>query len=366
MADSLLGQLSELATPEVLGQISKMTGVDTSSLSKGLGAAGATTLGSMAGSASTGDGLSSLMDMVTKAGAASGGSSGGGGSTDALGGVLDSVMGGGSGGGTNALLGSLMGSVTGGGGSGAASTTGITNSLMGNGINAISGTLTKTLGFNVKPMLTMVAPVLLGFVTKAVKSGNLDADGLKSMLTDQSKAFMDDPANAETAKLVTSALDAGTQGAALEAKYSEAGWNVIKSAPVAAVALVTSASPSKGGGAAAELTAASGAIAQAAGKADPVSLLNVAFGADGAISQEEIDGILQNAAKAEPTALIKAAVEQVSQGNPGELAAYKAMILSAATAAAEATKEGGFLGIGGKQVSPQEQAVLDQLKSTLG
>ncbi len=359
--DSLLGQLSQLATPEVLYQISKMTGVDTASISKGLGATSATALGSMAQSASTGDGLSSLMDMVTKAGSASGGSGGSGG-TDALSGVLDSVTGGG--GGTNALLGSLMGSVT--GGSGAASTSGITNSLMGNGINAISGTLTKSLGFNVKPMLTMVAPVLLGFVTKAVKSGNLDANGLKSMLTDQSKAFLDDPANADAAKLVTSALDAGKQGTALEAKYTEAGWNVIKSAPVAAVALVTAASPSKGGGAAAELSAASGAIAQAAGKADPVSLLNVAFGVDGAISQEEIDGILQNAAKAEPTALIKAAVEQVSQGNPGEVAAYKATILSAATAAAEATKEGGFLGIGGKQVSPEEQAVLDKLKTTLG
>jgi hypothetical protein len=274
MADSLLGQLSELATPQVLDQISKMTGVDTASLSKGLGATGATTLGSMAQSASTGDGLSSLMDMVTKAGSSSDGSSGGGG-TDALGGVLDSVMGG-AGGSTNALLGSLMSSVT--GGSGAASTSGMTNSLMGNGINAISGTLSKALGFNVKPMLTMVAPVLLGFVTKAVKGGNLDANGLKSMLTDQSKAFMDDPANADAAKLVTSALDAGKQGAALEAKYTEAGWNVVKSAPVAAVAMVTSASPSKGGGAAAELSAASGAIAQAADKADPVSLLNVAFG----------------------------------------------------------------------------------------
>lgn len=57
MADSLLGTLSELATPEVLGQISKMMGVDASSLGKGLGAIGATALGSMANSASTGDGL---------------------------------------------------------------------------------------------------------------------------------------------------------------------------------------------------------------------------------------------------------------------------------------------------------------------
>ena len=47
MAAGLLGQLSELATPQVLDQISKMTGVDTNLLSQGMGAAGATTLGSM-------------------------------------------------------------------------------------------------------------------------------------------------------------------------------------------------------------------------------------------------------------------------------------------------------------------------------
>ncbi len=40
MADSLLGQLSELATPQVLDQISKMTGVDTQSAESGHGRGG--------------------------------------------------------------------------------------------------------------------------------------------------------------------------------------------------------------------------------------------------------------------------------------------------------------------------------------
>lgn len=61
MADSLLGQLSELATPQVLDQISKMTGVDTSMLSKGLGAAGATSLGSMASSAGSAEDRKSVV-----------------------------------------------------------------------------------------------------------------------------------------------------------------------------------------------------------------------------------------------------------------------------------------------------------------
>lgn len=352
MATSLLGQLSELATPQVLDQVSKMTGVDTSLLSKGMGAAGATALGSMANSAGSADGLSSLFDMVSGAGATTSGA-------NAAGGLLDSVLGGG--GDTNPLIGNLMNSVLGGSGAGAASS--MTDSVMGGGINAISGTLSKALGFNVAPMLTMVAPALIGMVTKAVKGGNMDANGLQSMLTSQVDEFTNDPANAETAKLVSSALDAGKKGVAVRDTYTEAGWNAIKGAPLAAMAMVAAASPSKGTGAAAEFAAAAGAISQAASDANPASLLNMAF--SGGPSQDEIDAIVGRIDVANPLELIKTGISQVSQGSPDEVAAYKATILNAAQATAEASKEGGFLGIGGTQVSVEEQAVLDKIKAAL-
>lgn len=362
MAESLLGQLGSLATPQVLDQVSKMTGVDTGLLSKGLGAAGATALGSMANTANTADGLSGLMDMVNKAGAntSSAAALGEGG----LGSIMNSVLGsaGGAGGaGTNALLGGLLGSVLGGGSGGLGG--GITNSILGTGINAISGTLSKSLGFNVGPLLMMAAPALLGMVTKAVKGGNLDANGLKTMLTDQAAAFNADPANAATAKLVGQALDAGKESAANQAKYTSAGAAAIKAAPLAAMAMVTAASPSSGGGAAAELAAAAGAISDAAGKSSTTSLINGIFG--GGVSQEDMEGAINRLGSADPIAVIKAGVDQVAQGNPGELAAYKSMILSTATAAAEASKEGGFLGMGGQQVSDAEQAVLDNLRKVL-
>ncbi|MEZ4531990.1 MAG: DUF937 domain-containing protein [Thermomicrobiales bacterium] len=353
MADSLLGQLSELATPQVLDQISKMTGVDTNLLSQGLGATGATALGSMASSAGSADGLSSLFDMVSKVPDAAA-------SSDSGSGMLGSLLGGG-GGDTNPLIGNLMNSVL--GGSGAASASSITDSIMGGGINAISGTLSKALGFNVAPMLTMVAPALVGMVTKAVQGGNMDANGLKDMLTSQVDAFSNDPANAETAKLVNAALDAGKQGTAIRDAYTDAGWSAIKGAPLAAMAMVAAASPSKGGSAAAEFSAAAGAISRAAAAADPVSLLSMAF--SGGPSQEEIDAVTGRAASANPLELIKAGIDQVAQGNAKEVGAYKAMILDTAQATAEASKEGGFLGIGGTQVSPEEQAVLDQLKAAL-
>jgi hypothetical protein len=53
------------------------------------------------------------------------------------------------------------------------------------------------------------------------------------------------------------------------------------------------------------------------------------------------------------------------KGSPEEVASYKEFILAVAQAAAEAHKEGGFIGIGGKPVSPEEQAALDDLRTTL-
>jgi hypothetical protein len=44
-----------------------------------------------------------------------------------------------------------------------------------------------------------------------------------------------------------------------------------------------------------------------------------------------------------------------------EIVAYKRFVYGLAEAVARAHKEGGFLGIGGKEISPAEQAVLDQI-----
>jgi hypothetical protein len=50
---------------------------------------------------------------------------------------------------------------------------------------------------------------------------------------------------------------------------------------------------------------------------------------------------------------------------PEEAEEYRRFILRVADVVAHANKEGGVLGIGGKEVSQQEQAVLDELAGTL-
>ena len=55
-----------------------------------------------------------------------------------------------------------------------------------------------------------------------------------------------------------------------------------------------------------------------------------------------------------------------SKADAGELDTYKRFIITVAEKAAEATKSGDFLGIGGELVSEKESEVLDAIAETLG
>ncbi len=73
------------------------------------------------------------------------------------------------------------------------------------------------------------------------------------------------------------------------------------------------------------------------------------------------------AAKAELLNQVSAATAAVAaNGSEAEAAAYKQWIMSVATATAEAAREGGFMGIGGKRVSDQETAALAELSAAMG
>lgn len=55
-----------------------------------------------------------------------------------------------------------------------------------------------------------------------------------------------------------------------------------------------------------------------------------------------------------------------AKATPGEAQAYREFILTVAEAVAGANREGGFVGIGGKPVSDNEQVALDELRALLG
>ena len=55
-----------------------------------------------------------------------------------------------------------------------------------------------------------------------------------------------------------------------------------------------------------------------------------------------------------------------SSASPEEIDAYKRFVMTVAQAAASAHKEGGFLGIGGKEISEAENKALDEISTALG
>ena len=55
-----------------------------------------------------------------------------------------------------------------------------------------------------------------------------------------------------------------------------------------------------------------------------------------------------------------------AKASADEAQAYKHFVVTVAEAVANAHREGGFAGIGGKPVSDAEQAALDSIRSTLG
>jgi hypothetical protein len=54
------------------------------------------------------------------------------------------------------------------------------------------------------------------------------------------------------------------------------------------------------------------------------------------------------------------------KASPAEVDAYKTFVMTVAQAVAGAHKEGGFLGIGGKQISDAEERALDDISAALG
>jgi hypothetical protein len=328
---TILDSLASNFSPDVLGDIGKALGADTSAVSKAIGAVGPLLLAGMTRQATQPGGAESLMKLLP----------------EGTGGLLGN-------------LGNLLGELTG----GKAGESSPAAALLGPGVNAIGASLSRTLGFNVTPLLAVAAPALLGMVGKAMKSDKLDAGGLASMLGHERDAFASNPANKDTMALVTSAMTTGDKAAATIASYGES-WKHVAAGPAAALFMVSASDLSGPIGTVKEAQAATKAMLDAASKGEPTSVLASAFGAG--LTMDMASQVKALAPKKEALIeIVKAGAAAVAAKSPGELQAYKNTILSVAQASAEASKEGGFLGIGGTLVSKDEQAALDAIKVALG
>jgi hypothetical protein len=149
--------------------------------------------------------------------------------------------------------------------------------------------------------------------------------------------------------------------------YSAEEWNAISAAPVAAALLITRSDSSPAGIAKEALAVAKAIMHSAYGDA-PEIVRALAENVRTGRGRPELPAVPSGDRTQTKTALIGAlrtAVGAVQRQSPEEVEAYKAWLASVAAKVAQASKEGGFLGIGGALVSTDEQDTLQQLVDVL-
>lgn len=324
----LLERLESTIPPKTVDAIGAALGIDGPLAQKGLRVVGPTLLGVMAKTASTPEGAASIMGRLGHAADPG----------DLLGRAMKTLSGGGSG--------EMMGNV------------------LGSGTNAICSTLSRSLGFDVTPLFGLGATIFTGVLANLAKSRNLDAPGVAAMLENETTEFLSDPASKGVARVVQSALAAGDAAAAMRKAFTDVDWAKIRAAPIAVSYLIITAADTKGAGAVQELGAAAGALVESIKAAAPASLMGTAFGCG--MSMHELERFKKTGPTREGVlAMIRETALAVKENSPPDAQAYCAMLMNVAQKAAEAAKEGGFLGIGGKWVSEAEEQMLDDIKKAL-
>lgn len=365
---TMLESLRSSLTPETLGSLGNALGLDPELVNQGMNVVGPVVQGGMANAASTPQGLEGLTGALgnlpdgmadNPLGSIMGMLGGGGGLGGMLGG-LGGMLGGGSAQASGASGGTVdLASALFGGGGGMLG--GLINSFFGDGISAIGKTLSKKLGFDVTPLLAAGLPLLLGMLKKRTKSEGLDSAALARTLQTEQQAFLD--AGGPEADMVKEAMEAGKKATGLRRSFSDEEWSDIRLAPLAVAGLVMAASPSRWGGAAKELGAGVQAVTSARDLAEPTSVVGLAF--DHGYSDEELQRFTDGVNKQDALGLLSRAVGTVASRAAGDADGFRMLLQDVGNAVASASKEGGFLGFGGKTISDAEAAVLREIAAAV-
>ena len=147
-----------------------------------------------------------------------------------------------------------------------------------------------------------------------------------------------------------------------KADFNAEEWSTVVEGPVLAGLRVITAHR---GGTIRESLAMGQVYKQARERHGESELLDELVASPPALDQERVRAA-GDVAKAVTERLGEAVGILQQKATPAEVDAYRNFVMDVAEAAAKAHKEGGFIGIGGKQVSESEQAALDEIEATLG
>jgi len=153
-----------------------------------------------------------------------------------------------------------------------------------------------------------------------------------------------------------------------QSNYTTEEWKTITNAPILAGLLVSVSDMSGPIGMLKEAVSVIKSVTETAGSTSQELIKSVAESIKSSGGKPEITDLPKdrNALGAALIDRIKLAVGVVARKSPQEADEYKRWILSLARKTAEASKEGGFLGIGGTLVSDEESSALNTLANELG
>ena len=146
-----------------------------------------------------------------------------------------------------------------------------------------------------------------------------------------------------------------------KAEFNAEEWSVVAGAPLLGAMMVIAA---ERGGSVRESVAVAREYAAARERYEG-ELMSALLATPPATAVKRPDG--PDDLRAQATETLREAVAILERvGTEDEVVEYKRFVFSLAESVARAHKEGGFLGMGGKEISPAEQAVLDEMAATLG
>jgi uncharacterized protein DUF937 len=329
---SLLGSFTQAMTPDMVGQLSKAIGLDPSQAQKGLDVVGPLVLGSLARKSQSVSGMDSIMRLLPE---------------DTGPGLL------------GRLLGAAAPQVP------TAASASLLTSVLGPGVSTIGKALSGRLGFDVAPLIAAAAPAILGMIRSTAKENKLNSADIASLLQQEHKTTMA-AAKPEVQAVLNEAYQLGDSAEKLKASFTDDEWSKIRSSPLAVTLYVVTASPSGISGLSKELLAAGVAMKTIVQDALPTSLVDVAFGSfEGKLELGKEDGLDEKAPRTSTLGIVRTAAGAVKAKSPADARSFGETLVALSRSVAEASKEGGFLGIGGTRVSAEEEHAIAEISAAV-
>jgi len=236
--------------------------------------------------------------------------------------------------------------------------------MFGGGVNSMVSALSRKMGFDLAPLAGVLTVLMGQHLAKMTRERGLDARGFARMVEEGEDEFLADASNAGIATLVRGAMEVGDQAEDLRARFTEHELEEIHIAPMAAYCLVAKASPSGIKGSLEEIRAANEVSIEQLKDVAPISLLGTLFG--GGLTSAEAEELKREAERDEQLLqTIRESAAVMKTKAPGEVETFRKLVNDVARKTAEASKEGGFLGFGGEQVSEKEKAAMGKVAAAL-